>query len=191
MGSERGFDESNRDRIAAVIDVPGFPRSLAVVEPALPHAAVTLFPLDGSELHGIIVEINTLTGFVTYLDSHAKEALLEAKRLGVDRPIVRLVNLILSQTIHRNASDVHIRPGEKSVEVLFRIDGSLVKIREYSKTFLQGIVAGIKVIGRMDVAQHFLPQDGQTRVVERDVVIDIRISIIPTVDGESVVMRLC
>jgi type IV pilus assembly protein PilB len=94
-------------------------------------------------------------------DSHAKETLLEAKRLGVDRPIVRLVNLILSQAMHRNASDVHIRPGQKSVEVLFCIDG-----------------------------QHFLPQDGQTRVVERDVVIDTRISIIPTVDGESVVMPL-
>jgi len=114
----------------------------------------------------------------------------EARRLGTDRPIVRLVNLILAQAIHRGASDIHIRPNENEIELLFRIDGTMVKIKELSKSFLKGLVARIKIIGRMDVSKHNIPQDGQTRVREENAIVDMRISMLPTVDGESVVIRL-
>lgn len=115
---------------------------------------------------------------------HELEALSSAK------PVVRLVNGILLDAIRRRASDVHIRPGEKDVELIFRIDGELTPIRRFSRALLPAIVGRIKILGVMDITEHRLPQDGQMHVRERNRTIDIRISIMPSVEGPSVVMRL-
>lgn len=114
----------------------------------------------------------------------------EAKRRGSEAPMVRLVSHIFSQAIKRGTSDIHIRPNEKDVELIFRIDGVMTLIKEFSPSILPGLVSRIKIIGGMNISEHRLPQDGQTRFVEDGAVIDMRISIIPTVDGESVVIRL-
>lgn len=112
------------------------------------------------------------------------------QKLGEQKPIVRLANNIIIEAIRRNASDIHIRPGDKSIELLFRIDGSMIKIRDFPGSMLPALVSRIKILGNLDISERRVPQDGRTRVVTKDNVIDLRISIIPTINGESVVIRL-
>lgn len=114
----------------------------------------------------------------------------EMEKLANERPIVRLVLKLLLDSIRRNASDIHIRPTSKGAQVLFRIHGKLTNLRTLSKSMLAPIVARIKVIARMDVAQHRLPQDGRVQIKVEGMVKDMRISVIPTVEGESIVIRL-
>ena len=112
----------------------------------------------------------------------------ELQSLSAAKPVVRLVNNMLLEAVRRNASDVHIRPGERDVELLFRVDGDLVPVRRFPHGLLRAIVGRIKVIGQMDLTEHRLPQDGQARL--RDHSTDLRISVLPSIEGESVVIRL-
>jgi type IV pilus assembly protein PilB len=114
----------------------------------------------------------------------------EILRLGKEKPIVHLVNSIIIDAIRRRASDIHIRPQEQRVDLLLRVDGNLIKTRTFSKGLLPAISSRIKIIGRMNIAERRLPQDGQARISDRGEVVDLRISIMPTVYGESVVIRL-
>ncbi len=112
------------------------------------------------------------------------------EQLGSERPIVRLVTNIIREGIKRRASDIHIQPQDGRVDLIYRIDGSLVYIRKLAKALLPAVVSRIKIIGRMNIAERRLPQDGRTRVVEGDAVCDLRMSVIPTSQGESVVVRI-
>jgi type IV pilus assembly protein PilB len=106
------------------------------------------------------------------------------------RPIVRLVSHILTMAVRRAASDIHIRPGETDVELVFRIDGVLVPIRTFSQALLPMVVGRIKILAGMDITERRLPQDGQARIGVNGRMVDLRISSIPTLHGESVVIRL-
>ena len=114
----------------------------------------------------------------------------EAARLASERPLVRLVHGMLLEAVRRGASDLHLRPGEREVELLLRIDGTLVPVRRFSKALLPAVVARLKVLGRMDIAERRLPQDGRTRLVDGGRGIDVRLSVLPTVNGESVAARI-
>ena len=114
----------------------------------------------------------------------------EMEKLANERPIVRLVQNLLAEAIERNASDIHIRPLSKSVEVLFRIHGKMTHIRNFGKSLLAPIVSRIKVIAHMDVATRRKPQDGRVQITLEGEIKDMRVSSIPTVEGESVVIRL-
>ncbi|WP_197479755.1 GspE/PulE family protein, partial [Oleiphilus sp. HI0132] len=97
---------------------------------------------------------------------------------------------LIADAVTRRASDIHIRPKEKSVDILYRIDGSLLKIRNFDIKMLPAAVARIKIISGMNIAEHRLPQDGRTKITSKDKSIDLRVSIMPTIHGESVVIRL-
>ncbi len=114
----------------------------------------------------------------------------DAERLSQEKPVVRMVNAMIIDAINKGASDIHIRPQDKSIELLFRLDGSMLKVRNLNKNMLPAIVSRIKVISGMDISEHRLPQDGHARVTHKGQNIDLRISIIPLVTGESVVLRL-
>jgi len=113
-----------------------------------------------------------------------------AEMQAKDKPVVRLVMGILSDAVQKRASDIHIRPLDNSVQLLYRIDGSLVEIRTFSRSLLPLIITRIKVLGRMDVAERRRPQDGRARFSDGGNLVDMRISVIPTVIGESAVIRL-
>jgi type IV pilus assembly protein PilB len=121
---------------------------------------------------------------------HDEDERRAMEQLGSERPIVRLVTNIIREGIKRRASDIHIQPQDGRVDLIYRIDGSLVYIRKLSKALLPAVVSRIKIIGRMNIAERRLPQDGRTRVVEGDNVCDLRMSVIPTSQGESVVIRI-
>jgi type IV pilus assembly protein PilB len=114
----------------------------------------------------------------------------DIESLAEQQPIVKLVSGLMAEAIRRRASDIHLRPHENDVSILLRIDGLLQPVRRLAKPLLRVVVSRIKVLAGMDVAEHRLPQDGRATVVEGDNVVDLRISVLPTVDGESVVIRL-
>ncbi len=106
------------------------------------------------------------------------------------RPIVRLLNAIVLQGVLRKASDINIRPGQHQVRIFYRIDGRMQYSRTLDKSLLAALVSRIKIIAGMDIAERRLPQDGNARLMRGDNPIDLRVSVLPTVHGESVVIRI-
>lgn len=105
-------------------------------------------------------------------------------------PIVQLVKTMIEQAVRQRSSDIHIEPMEKQVRVRYRIDGALYEKATYNISLLPAMVARIKIIGGMDISEKRKPQDGRiTQIVDRKEY-DIRVSILPTVYGEKIVMRL-
>ena len=105
-------------------------------------------------------------------------------------PMVRLVNSIISQAVKSKASDIHIEPFEKSVRIRYRIDGELKEVMTPSKSTHSALVTRIKIMGKMDISERRIPQDGRVEAVIEGAHIDMRISVLPTVYGEKVVIRL-
>lgn len=107
-----------------------------------------------------------------------------------DAPIISLVNSFISQAIKDVASDIHIEPQDKTLRVRFRIDGMLQEIGSFPRDIHAAIVARIKIISEMDIAEKRIPQDGRIKVREAGRDVDVRVSTLPTIMGEKVVMRL-
>lgn len=111
-------------------------------------------------------------------------------REATRKPIVRLLNAILAQGIMRRASDINIRPDRERVGVYYRVDGALQFSRSLHKSLLPALVSRLKIIGHMNIAERRLPQEGNARLQRGGRDIDLRVSVIPTVNGESVVIRI-
>ena len=107
-----------------------------------------------------------------------------------DAPIIRLVNVVLTQALRKQASDIHIEPFEKDIKVRFRIDGILYEIFSLHKRFHAHIVSRLKVMANLDIAEKRVPQDGRMKIKSANKTVDIRVSIIPMAYGERIVMRL-
>ena len=107
-----------------------------------------------------------------------------------EAPIIRLVNVILTQALRRQASDIHIEPYEKEIKVRFRIDGILYEIFSLPKRFQAHIVSRIKVMANLDIAEKRVPQDGRIKIKVANKAVDIRVSVIPMSYGERIVLRL-
>lgn len=105
-------------------------------------------------------------------------------------PTIRLVNSILERAIAENASDIHLEPREEGMVVRMRIDGILHTILNVPKNLQPSIISRIKVMSNMDIAERRLPQDGRTNVKLKSYDIDLRVSTLPTIYGEKIVIRL-
>jgi len=105
-------------------------------------------------------------------------------------PIIKLVNSVLFQALKMRASDVHFQPYSDRLQVRFRIDGILYDMENVPKTAQDAILSRIKVMAKMDIAERRLPQDGRASIRIGDGEVDVRISVIPTSDGERAVLRL-
>ena len=132
----------------------------------------------------------------TALEAYAKEKNLNVEEVDAaeedinSSPIVMLVKEMIDKAVRQRASDIHIEPTERKVRVRYRIGGALYEKAKYDINVLNAMVARIKIIGGMDIAEKRKPQDGRiTQVVDR-MEYDIRVSVLPTVYGEKVVMRL-
>lgn len=107
-----------------------------------------------------------------------------------EAPIIRMVNAILTQGVQERASDIHIEPYEKHLDVRFRIDGILHKRLTPPRMIHAGLVSRVKIMANMNIAENRLPQDGRIKIKLSGKEVDIRVSTIPTQYGERVVMRL-
>ena len=118
---------------------------------------------------------------------------IELKRLeGIaeEPPVVRLVNMMVMEAVRENASDIHIEPEEDSLSIRFRVDGVLHEKQSPSKHFQSAIISRIKVLANLDIAERRKPQDGRFHMKMENKQIDIRVSCVPIIHGENVVMRL-
>jgi type IV pilus assembly protein PilB len=105
-------------------------------------------------------------------------------------PVINLVNYLILQAIRKNASDIHIEPSRKFGTVRFRIDGQLIEMLRPRRDIFPAIVSRIKVMAKLDIAEQRTPQDGRCQVVADGKEVDLRISTLPTVLGEKIVIRV-
>lgn len=105
-------------------------------------------------------------------------------------PVVKLLNSLIRQAVQMRASDIHIEPLEKIIRIRFRLDGNLQEIMEIEKTSYSAITTRIKIMSSMDIAERRVPQDGRIEITVDGRTVDMRISAMPTVYGEKIVMRL-
>lgn len=107
-----------------------------------------------------------------------------------DAPIVRFVNLLISQAIQDRASDIHIEPAETGMNVRYRIDGVLHQMQQAPKQIQNGVISRLKIMSDIDISERRKPQDGRLSVMHAGRKIDLRVATLPTVWGEKVVMRI-
>jgi type IV pilus assembly protein PilB len=128
---------------------------------------------------------------VEVLHDQGEISLQDLEAASEDAPVVRLVNAIFTDAIRKRASDIHIEPYEKVFRVRFRIDGVLHDILQPPLSLKAAVASRIKVMASLDIAERRLPQDGRIKLkMGKGEAIDIRVSILPTLFGEKVVMRL-
>ncbi|MFC0680713.1 GspE/PulE family protein [Lysobacter korlensis] len=142
-------------------------------------------------LHRSDDELNDLA--TAFQDEHAvaepaQSAAVEAG--DDDAPIVRFVNLLISQAIQDQASDVHIEPGEESLRVRYRIDGVLHDVQQAPRNIQNGVISRLKIMADINIAERRKPQDGRMAIMHAGRKIDLRVATLPTVHGEKVVMRI-
>lgn len=107
-----------------------------------------------------------------------------------DAPIVRYVNLLILQALNERASDIHIEPTPKRLRIRFRIDGVMHEATSASSSITNAVISRLKVLGEMDITEHRIPQEGRVSLAVSDRQIDLRIAVLPSIYGETVVMRL-
>jgi type IV pilus assembly protein PilB len=119
-----------------------------------------------------------------------EQDLSNVKAVVEDAPIVKFVNLLITQAIQDRASDIHIEPTERDLRVRFRIDGVLHEIMRSPKNIQSGVISRLKIMADINIAERRVPQDGRLSVNANGKKIDLRVATLPTVWGEKVVMRV-
>jgi type IV pilus assembly protein PilB len=115
----------------------------------------------------------------------------ELAKASEDAPVVKLVNLVLTDAVKKNASDIHVEPYEKSFRVRYRIDGVLYEVMKPPMKLKAAITSRLKIMSELDIAERRLPQDGRIKLkMGRGKEMDFRVSVLPTLFGEKVVLRL-
>ena len=112
------------------------------------------------------------------------------KDLASEAPVIRLVALLITNALEARASDIHIEPFENRLTVRYRIDGVLHEIESPPKRLSAAVISRVKILANLDIAERRLPQDGRIRLRIQGKEIDLRVSTVPTMHGESVVMRI-
>ncbi|HEV7892592.1 MAG TPA: ATPase, T2SS/T4P/T4SS family, partial [Pyrinomonadaceae bacterium] len=150
---------------------------------ALPDPAMTLDQLDFDGAESLEV-----------IDDDDEIDLSNLTRMSEDAPVVRLVNVLLADALHRGASDIHIEPYEKEMRIRFRIDGVLYDVMHPPLRLRDALISRIKIMSKLDIAEKRLPQDGRIKIKlkhhGRSRELDFRVSTLPTLFGEKVVLRL-
>ncbi|MBF0218869.1 MAG: type II secretion system ATPase GspE [Gammaproteobacteria bacterium] len=182
----------------------------AVMDPADPYTRQALQALlgDGVEIVLMVGLISEIEGAIERLYGEGRSAMDELveglagahgdgeedvehlRDLASEAPMIRLVNLILTRAVALAASDVHIEPFEGKLKVRYRVDGVLVESESPPAKSTAAVISRIKIMARLNIAEHRLPQDGRISLKIQGKEIDMRISTIPTMFGESVVIRL-
>jgi len=152
---------------------------------AMSTDAVSLAQLDFDEEAGRDVEV---------IDEDDEIDVSSLARMSEDAPVVRLVNVLLVDALQRGASDIHIEPYEKEMRIRFRIDGVLYDVMHPPMRLRDALISRIKIMSKLDISEKRLPQDGRIKIKLRSEgrsrELDFRVSTLPTLFGEKVVMRL-
>jgi type IV pilus assembly protein PilB len=131
--------------------------------------------------------------FVTEASTAADDGQLDLDQVEAaveDAPIVKLVNLLITQAVNDRASDIHIEPAEKDIRIRYRIDGVLHEVMRSPKNIQNGLISRLKVMADINIAERRVPQDGRIGLVVGGKAVDLRVATLPTVYGEKVVIRI-
>src|SRR5436190_4688419 len=146
------------------------------------------------ELKKVMEEVASPDSSLEVLDEEQDINLAELEQQSEEAPVVRLVNIMLTDAIKRGASDIHIEPYEKEFRVRYRIDGVLYEMMHPPLKLREAITSRLKILAKLDIAEKRLPQDGRikisTKLQNKVKELDFRVSVLPTIFGEKIVMRL-
>lgn len=175
-------DPENQFAIDALSLAAGKPVSLLIGTPAQIERGLDVF--FGKE--AAAEELAAADG-----DAHEEfDAIDRLRDLASEAPVVRLVNTIIQRAIEARASDIHVEPASGNLRVRFRIDGVLQEIESPPSRSAAAVVSRIKLMAKMNIAERRLPQDGRVHIRVQGAPIDLRVSTVPTIEGESVVLRI-
>lgn len=143
-----------------------------------------LYGSGKTSMDQIVGEVETRDG------DGESEDLQQLKELASEAPIIRLVSLIISHALEARASDIHIEPFENKLIVRYRVDGVMHEVESPPRRFSAAVISRVKIMASLDIAERRLPQDGRIKLRIQGKEIDLRVSTVPTMHGESVVMRI-
>jgi type IV pilus assembly protein PilB len=161
---------------------------LVASESAL-REALDRFYDSSATLADVMADMNATD--LELIEEQLDDDLQDLKKSTEDAPVVKLVNLILSDAIRKRASDIHIEPYEKFFRVRLRIDGVLQEVMKPPLRLKNALTSRLKIMSQLDIAERRLPQDGRIKLkIGKEKDIDIRMSVLPTLFGEKVVLRI-
>ena len=160
-------------------------RPMVAVPTDLDAALERLYGAGRSAVGQLIGDVETRTDELSF-DADVQQL----KDLASEAPVIRLVSLLITNALEMRASDIHIEPFESRLIVRYRIDGVLHEVESPPKRLSAAVISRIKIMANLDIAERRLPQDGRIRLRIQGKEIDLRVSTVPTMHGESVVMRI-
>jgi type IV pilus assembly protein PilB len=181
---------------------------VAMADPANVRAVDDLAMMTGCEIRPAVAsrdDIAAVVSRLTQLDEAVIDAAVEQqadedgegaaevvdlRESADDAPVIKLVNQIVAQAVERGASDVHLEPDGTQLRVRFRIDGVLIETANVPRRMVAGVVSRVKIMADLDIAERRLPQDGRVGMTIDGHHVDLRVVTLPSVHGESVVMRI-
>jgi len=199
------YDDANNE-LTVVLDNPdnfratddlsilmGFKVTAKITDPEALESALNKYYEEKDEKEGINDLINEIEedSFLAEFDGRNQSIDLdELKELSESNPVKKLLNLVLLQAIRDKASDVHFEPFENEYKMRYRIDGILYEMVPPPKHIAAALSSRIKVMANLDIAERRLPQDGRISLTVQNNPVDLRVSVLPTMFGESVVLRV-
>jgi general secretion pathway protein E len=178
-------DPLNDYAVEAAQFASGKPILRHVAYPADFQAAFDRLYGDGkSEIHQISEETRERTG------DTSSEDVERIKDSASEAPVIRLVNLLITRAVEARASDIHIEPMDGELRVRYRVDGVLQEVESPPQRLSSAVVSRVKIMAKLNIAERRVPQDGRIRLAVRGKDVDFRVSIMPTIHGESVALRI-
>jgi type IV pilus assembly protein PilB len=177
---------------------------VAMSDPANVFAIDDIRSITGAEVKPVVATKSDVTAAINRyhrvdgdlddltmsMEAEEDDELSNIKEVVEDAPIVKFVNLLITQAIQDRASDIHIEPTERDLRVRFRIDGVLHEIMRSPKNIQSGVISRLKIMAEINIAERRIPQDGRLSVTTNGKKIDLRVATLPCVWGEKVVMRV-
>jgi type IV pilus assembly protein PilB len=182
------FNIMGIENLKIQIDYRLFP--VVVDEKELVGILETINKDSAMDLEDILRDIEDDSDLEVGKDETSHENLEEMLENAEDAPVIRIVNSILIEALRKHASDIHIEPMEKKIRLRYRIDGMLYENPSPPKSVQSAISSRIKIMSNLDIAERRIPQDGRFKIKALSKEVDIRVSYLPTVHGEKIVMRI-
>jgi general secretion pathway protein E len=161
-------------------------RVLAGKEDEILKAIERTYGSEATSMEKIIEDIDRIPEY----QAEDEENVDQLRDMASEGPVIRLVNLIITHAIERRASDIHFEPYEDHFRVRYRIDGVLLDVEAPPKRLQAAIISRIKIMAKLNIAERRLPQDGRIMLRVKGKEIDFRVSSVPTIHGESMVLRI-
>ena len=161
-------------------------QTLAGQESKIVEAIERLYGSGGSSMEKIIEDIDSTPDY----QAGDPENVDQLRDMASEGPVIRLVNLIITRAIEKRASDIHLEPFQENFRVRYRIDGVLHDVESPPKRLQAAIISRVKIMAKLNIAERRLPQDGRIMLRVKGKEIDFRVSTVPTIHGESIVLRI-